>query len=252
MNKDEKILYKVVGDLKGFLSNLVLVGGWVPHIYQRYVWEDRIIEPHYTTDIDFGVGRTGRHHGGTIYEIISANNYGERHAKVGHSYPIVPLAGNVPVEFICDDTADLNSVQKLTGRQIVINQVKNFDMLLTDTRKVDLPNHLKVRIPSEAMYVFHKLLTFPERENEAKMAKDLYYAYYFLRFSPNKEEICSSIRTARKIEERKIINNNFKTYFGTAHSKGVLFVEREFGEDSIVSDLRHHIFETFAKVQFVS
>lgn len=79
---------------------------------------------------------------------------------------------------------DLNSVQKLTGRQIVINQVRNFDMLLADTRKVDLPNHLKVRTPSESIYVFHKLLTFPERENEAKMAKDLYYTYYFLRFSP--------------------------------------------------------------------
>lgn len=70
--------------------------------------------------------------------------------------------------------------------------------------------------------------------------------------SPNKEEICSSIKTARKIEERKIISNNLKTYFGTMHSKGVLFVEREFGEDSIVSDLRRHIFETFVKVQFVS
>lgn len=52
----EKLLIKVINDLADFLPYLVLVGGWVPYIYARYMWKDVPNIAVTTGDIDFGVG----------------------------------------------------------------------------------------------------------------------------------------------------------------------------------------------------
>ena len=41
---EEKLLVKVIDDLADFLPYLVLVGGWVPYIYARYIWKNVLIE----------------------------------------------------------------------------------------------------------------------------------------------------------------------------------------------------------------
>jgi len=51
----EKLLVKVINDLADFLPYLVLVGGWVPYIYAKYVWKNVPNLTVTTTDIDFGV-----------------------------------------------------------------------------------------------------------------------------------------------------------------------------------------------------
>lgn len=54
----EKLLIKVVNDLADFLPYLVLVGGWVPYIYAKYIWKNVPNLAVTTADIDFGVGDT--------------------------------------------------------------------------------------------------------------------------------------------------------------------------------------------------
>jgi len=36
----EKLLIKVIDDLAAFLPYLVLVGGWVPYVYAKYIWKN--------------------------------------------------------------------------------------------------------------------------------------------------------------------------------------------------------------------
>ena len=55
----EKLLIKVIDDLVDFLPYLVLVGGWVPYIYARYIWKNVPNLAVTTSDIDFGVGVLG-------------------------------------------------------------------------------------------------------------------------------------------------------------------------------------------------
>lgn len=55
MNDLEAAFYKVITDLRPYLHQLILVGGWVPYVYQKIVWKNIIASPHYTTDVDFGI-----------------------------------------------------------------------------------------------------------------------------------------------------------------------------------------------------
>lgn len=51
----EKLLIKVTDDLSDFLPYLILVGGWVPYIYAKYIWKNVSNLAIITSDIDFGI-----------------------------------------------------------------------------------------------------------------------------------------------------------------------------------------------------
>ena len=52
----EAIFFKVLDDLKGYLDDPTLVGGWLSYVYAKYLWNNLAIKPVTTTDIDFGLG----------------------------------------------------------------------------------------------------------------------------------------------------------------------------------------------------
>jgi hypothetical protein len=64
----ESTFFKVLGDLKEYLDDLTLVGGWLSYVYAKYVWGNLAIKPVTTADIDFGLG-TGRN------ACLSADNF---------------------------------------------------------------------------------------------------------------------------------------------------------------------------------
>jgi len=257
-SKPSDIFFKVVMDLKDFLPDIVLIGGWVPYVYQNFVWQDVVVPPHYTTDVDFGVGGTERSLSQTtVYKRISELGYPQKHIKIGQMLPVLPLIRTgddmnpVPLEFICDEKTDIGGVQNVLGKEIKVNQLSHISTLLSDVNDVAIKNKgesFKIKIPSEAQYVFHKLITFQLRRNPAKRAKDLYYAYYMLRFSPNKEKIILSFDGYKKGSDWDLVKNGLDRYFKSETSEGVILVEREFGQDSIIMDMRKHIWEIFNEI----
>lgn len=52
----ESTFFKVLSDLKEYLDDLTLVGGWLSYVYAKYLWNDLAIKPVTTADIDFGFG----------------------------------------------------------------------------------------------------------------------------------------------------------------------------------------------------
>lgn len=54
--KIEVIFFKVLKDLKDYLEDLTLVGGWIPYIYSKFLWGNLTVKPVTTADIDFGFG----------------------------------------------------------------------------------------------------------------------------------------------------------------------------------------------------
>lgn len=87
----EKLLIKVIDDLADFLPYLVLVGGWVPYIYARYIWKDVPSMAVITGDIDFGVGDNDFNGKDTIASRVQRLGYGERHASMDRMIPFVPI-----------------------------------------------------------------------------------------------------------------------------------------------------------------
>lgn len=251
----EKLLIKVIDDLADFLPYLVLVGGWVPYIYARYMWKDVPNMAVTTGDIDFGVGDHDFNGKDTVASRVLRLGYGERHVSMDRPYPFVPIVKDMvdgskaEVEFITDPKVSRKVINKIVGQEIKINEIQHFSLLLDSVMPVKM-NGKSIQIPTESMFVFHKLLTFVDRENKAKLRKDLYYVYYMLRFSPTKAQLCDDVvGLIQKRKEGKQVKENLKEYFGSVDSKGPLFVEQENGPDAYVSNVREDAFEKFSGIR---
>jgi len=251
----EKLLFKVIDDLADFLPYLVLVGGWVPYIYARYIWKNVPNMAVTTGDIDFGVGAQDYNGKDTVASCVQRLGYGERHVSMDRSFPFVPIvkdaSGDVKaeVEFITDPKVSRKLVNKIVGQEIMINEIQHFSLLLGSvlTAQMDLKS---IQIPTESMFTFHKLLTFIDRENKEKLRKDLYYVYYMLRFCPKREQLADDVvALIKKRKEGKQVKENLKEYFSSVDSKGPLFVEQENGPDAYIDNVRQDAFDKFSGIR---
>ena len=251
----EKLLIKVIDDLADFLPYLVLVGGWVPYIYARYIWKNVPNMAVTTGDIDFGVGAQDYDGKDTVASCVQRLGYGERHVSMDRSFPFVPIvkdaSGDVKaeVEFITDPKVSRKLVNKIVGQEIMINEIQHFSLLLDSvlTAQMDLKS---IQIPTESMFTFHKLLTFVDRENKEKLRKDLYYVYYMLRFCPKREQLADDVAALiKKRKEGKQVKENLKEYFSSVDSKGPLFVGEENGPDSYIDNVRQDAFDKFSGIR---
>lgn len=250
----EKLLIKVIDDLSDFLPYLVLVGGWVPYIYAKYIWKSTPRLAVNTTDIDFGVGDKEFKGKDSVASCVRKLGYGERHVSMDRMTPFVPVVKDstgflkAEVEFITDPKVPKKIIYQVVGREIEINEIENFNLLLKSVVTVSVEKH-KVRIPDESMFVFHKLLTFIQRENKEKLKKDLYYVYYMLRFSPSRDELIKKINSFIKNKEQgKIVKRNLRKYFSGIDSEGPFLIEQENGPDEYINELRQDIFERVNKL----
>jgi len=251
----EQLLIKVIDDLADFLPYLVLVGGWVPYIYARYIWKNVPNLAVTTSDIDFGVGIQGFDGKDTIASRVQRLGYGERHVSMDRMIPFVPIVKDAigdmkaEVEFITDPKVSKEIVRKVVGQAIKINEIENFSLLLESVIKIKMGKQ-EIQIPPESMFTFHKLLTFVQRQNKEKFKKDLYYVYYMLRFCPKKEQLVDDVLSLIKgRKEGKWVEVNLNEYFSSVDSKGPLFVEEENGPDAYIDDLRQDIFDRFNKLR---
>ena len=251
----EALLLKTINDLADFLPHLVLVGGWVPYIYARHRWKDVPNLAVTTSDIDFGVGGQDFNGKETIASRVQKLGYGERHVSMDRMTPFVPIvrdsAGErkAEVEFITDPRISRKMVEKIVGPEIKINEIQHFGLLLDAVTTVQM-NAAFIRVPTEAMFTFHKLLTFVDRKNKEKLRKDLYYVYYMLRFCPQRERLVDEVAAfIKNRKEGKSVARNLKGYFGNVDSKGPLFIEQENGPDEFIRDLRQDIIERFSKLR---
>lgn len=251
----ERLLVKVINDLADFLPYLVLVGEWVPYIYAKYVWKNVPNLAVTTTDIDFGVSSKDYEGKESIASCVRRLGYGEHHVSMDRPIPFVPVVkdatGSVKaeVEFIADPRLSKNIRQDLVGREIKVNEFENFNILLESVIITTINKH-KIQIPTESMFVFHKLLTFVQRENKEKLKKDLYYVYYMLRFCPEKENLVNSVGLLIKDkQEGKSVKQNIRKYFSRADSQGPILIEQENGSDEYIDDLRQDIFKRFNKLR---
>jgi hypothetical protein len=208
-----------------------------------------------TGDIDFGVGAQDFDGKDTVASRVQKLGYGERHVSMDRPFPFVPVVKNAAgdlkaeVEFITDPKIPRKLVNKIIGQEIKINEIQHFSLLLGSIITVKM-NGKSVRIPTESMFAFHKLLTFVDRENKEKLRKDLYYVYYMLRFSPKKEQLSDDVVSLiKKQKEGKQVKANLKEYFSSVDSKGPLFVEQENGPDAYINDVRQDAFDKFGGIR---
>ena len=262
----EKLLRKVIDDLSDFLPYLVLVGGWIPYLYQKHVWPKELTgqglgtgvlqssTPLTTTDMDFGVTLVSYNGDESIADRVRKLGYSERHVDMGRMVPFVPVVKGkeanekAEVEFITVLNPPKHIHEKLIGKEIVLNTIKHFEIVLEYTRKIEFFSQ-EVQIPTESVFVFHKLLTFVLRENEDKKRKDLYYVYFMLRFCPDKTKMVNEVKEfIENRKEGKKVLSNIKAFFAHKDDKGPVAVERENGTDYFISNVQEDAFERMAQL----
>ena len=248
----ELLFFEVLQDLKNYLDDLTLVGGWLSYVYAKFLWHNLEVQAVTTVDIDFGFGgNKTKPHSKTIFEVLSSLNYTERHLHIGKLYPVVLYKqGEISVDFITSPKTKNKLVEELVGKKIVINKIDKFDFLLENRIPIKVRTErgktsYKIQCPKPSAFLYHKGATFIDREGELKQAKDLHYMYFILRFTPNLDIILAEVAEYKKKGHFVGISKNIKKYFERKTSQGCLMIEKENGPDEYIDDLRQDIFERF-------
>jgi len=251
----ELLFFEVLKDLKDYLDDLTLVGGWLSYVYSNFLWHNLEVQAVTTVDIDFGFGgNKTKPHSKTIFEVLSSLNYKEHHLRIGKMYPVVLYKqGEIPIDFITSlKTKDI-LVKELVGRQININKIDKFEFLLENRIPIKVRAEREktgyiIQCPKPSAFLYHKGTTFIDREGELKQAKDLYYMYFILRYAPNLDIILVEVTKYKKKGYFIDISKDIKKYFERKTSQGCLMIEKENGPDEYIDDLRQDIFERFNKL----
>ena len=251
----ELLFFEVLQDLKDYLGDLTLVGGWLSYVYSNFLWHNLEVQAVTTVDIDFGFGgNETKPHSKTIFEVLSSLNYKERHLRIGKMYPVVLYKqGEIPIDFITSPKTKDKLVKELVGRQIVINKIDKFEFLLENRMPIKVRAEREktgyiIQCPKPSAFLYHKGSTFIDREEKLKQAKDLHYMYFILRYTPNLDIVLAEV-AEYKIKGYFInISKDIKQYFERKTSQGCLMIEKENGPDEYIDDLRQDIFERFNKL----
>ena len=250
----ESVFFKVLADLKDYLDDLTLVGGWLPYVYSRFVWNNLVVKPITTTDIDFGIGADpSKVYSRTIFDLLSSKDYKERHPQMDRMLPVVLYKeGKIRLDFIAPPKIENKVIEQMVGKEIDINKIEKFDFLLKNRMLIEIKDKkmaYKVHCPKPSAFLYHKGATFTEREDEQKQAKDLHYMYFILRYTPDIETVLKEAGEYSRKGLLKEVSRNLDKYFSGKTGNGCLMVEKENGPDPYVSDLREDIFERFKKLR---
>jgi hypothetical protein len=251
----ELLFFEVLKDLQDYLDDLTLVGGWLSYVYSNFLWHNFKVQAVTTVDIDFGFGgNKTKPHSKTIFEVLSSLNYKERHLHIGKMYPVVLYKqGEIPIDFITSSKTKDKLVEGLVGRQININKIDKFDFLLENRIPIKVRAEREkteyiIQCPKPSAFLYHKGITFIDREGGLTQAKDLYYMYFILRYTPNLDIILAEVIEYKKKGYFIGISKNIKKYFERKTSQGCLMIEKENGPDEYIDDLKQDIFERFNKL----
>jgi hypothetical protein len=251
----ELLFFEILEDLKDYLDDLTLVGGWLPYVYSRFLWDNLSVQTVATVDIDFGFsGNKTKVYPKTIFELLSSLDYTERHLQMDRMYPVVLYKqGKIPIDFITPEKTDDKLLNKFFGRQININRIDKFDFLIKSRIPLEAKirkksDSYKIHCPKPSAFLYHKGATFIDREDRLKQAKDLHYMYFILRYVPDLDVILTEVAQYKKQAYFINISKNIKKYFEKKTSQGCLMIEKENGPDEYIDDLRQDIFERFNKL----
>lgn len=243
----------VLADLEDYLPELTLVGGWVPYVYANFIWSNPSARPIFTSDVDWGVEPAGAlPHSKTVFEVLSALKYSERHLEIGKMEPVVLYRNNkTRLDFITSLIGPEGACAGVLGREVAVSRLEYFDFLLKHAAEVKLKRggrEYVLRVPEPSAFVCHKCATFTDRIDRQKMAKDLYYAYFVLRYAPDPDKIAAEIRrySAEPLYAKAMAN--LREYFTSGAGRGCAMVAQENGQDYYIDDLISDIRARFLKI----
>lgn len=193
----DEVLQECVAPLRPYLSQLVVVGGWVPYLYTK-VYEGAVAHaPLLTADFDVALARREFIEGEvTLDTSILDSGFSYDFASLDKP-PVVRYVKSMEfgrraeIEFIIDAGRSESRVEIIGS--INAQALRHIDLLVANPTshpltRFGMEGDEALRLPRPSMFALHKVLVAPRRPYREKTAKDLYYAFYVLDSFPQWKE----------------------------------------------------------------
>jgi hypothetical protein len=250
---------KTIEILKPYLSDVVVVGGWVPFLYRKYGNVPARHPSLRTMDIDMAVPKTlNKGDRPTIDELLlkagyKASLYGSARAVVKYELQ----AEGIEIEFLTPEIGKpgnpIISVQQGLNAQALRYLQILIENTIIITIRYDLDGiktGVDLRIPSLGTFVYQKGLTL--RLRKEKVAKDLYYIFDIIDSSSEiRNSILSEINDLREQYQRqwfKTFIKNLAIYFPETKAAGPRLIATQYNgtmNEDIFINYVHHTFLDF-------
>lgn len=253
-------LLKAMEVLAPYLDEIVIVGGWVPFLYNRY---GQMSSPHpllRTMDIDVVVPRRVKERGRlTIDELLLRAGYEAR--IYGSDVPVVKYELASPVteiEFITPEIGKPGKAVLTVQRGLTAQALRYVQILLENTKKIKISDtmygsdiSLVVTVPLPGAFIYQKGLTLSpgSRRPSPKVSKDLYYIFSFVDSSRELRDSIpaeiNSLRSRYAASWFRSFVKNLNDYFPEAGGEGPALVATQYSGHMPADTFRNYAHRTF-------
>jgi hypothetical protein len=256
----EKGLLGTLVAIEDSLDKIMIVGGWCPYLYAKYLWHKEIPNIPTTTDVDLGVLETGPlKFDRTIYDKLSAAGLAVERLCDDEPEPIEFVYKKkefeMKVEFITSFETTDDTLNRFLGSQLACNRIEAFEILLEDYAGINIRysgKNLRLNIPRPETFLYHKGITFVMRSGEAKRDKDLFYVYFILKFCPDPPALLEALARYQSHELFGSFRANLKEYLADVSKPGYKmlrpFVRRWVEEKKINQEIQEVFAPLFALI----
>jgi len=255
-------LFKTLAALGDYVQDIVLVGGWVTHIY-ALIWpgEQRILERR-TFDVDAAVRET--------LPVRSRLRLDSQLEAQGYIVRLGGMSGPAAQRFENPENEDLLDIEflfPLTGSSehqtveiqegVAAQALRYLNILLDSVMEVyasgELPGGdvvtLPIRVPVPGAFIYHRGLAFVERTDRPMQAKDLYYIFEtWMNYPHRRDDIVREIDELRRRYPRKWYDRfrvNLGRLFSSDIAEGVLLVAQQYSTDEPEELVHRRIYRAF-------
>lgn len=237
------------------LNKIIIVGGWCPYLYSKYLWRKAIPNIPTTTDIDLGVLETGsQRFDHTVYDKLKEAGLAVERIYQKEPEPIEFVykkkALELKVEFITSFETSDDTLNRFLGNKLACNRIEAFEILLDEPAQTNVKysgKSLRLIVPGPETFLYHKGITFVMRSDEAKRDKDLFYVYFVLKFCPDQKALLDFLKRFEKHELFKSFKQNLKKYLADVSKPGYLMLRpfvRRWIEEKKINQAIKETFET--------
>lgn len=255
-------LFKTLAALGDYVQDIVLVGGWVTHIY-ALIWpgEQRILERR-TFDVDAAVRET--------LPVRSRLRLDSQLEAQGYIVRLGGMSGPAAQRFENPENEDLLDIEflfPLTGssehqtveiqKGVAAQALRYLNILLDSVMEVyasgELPGGdvvtLPIRVPVPGAFIYHRGLAFVERTDRRMQAKDLYYIFEtWTNYPDRRDYIVREIDELRQRYPRRWYDRfraNLGRLFSSDIAEGVLLVAQQYSTDEPEELVHRRIYQAF-------
>lgn len=252
----ESYFFKVLDLLGDNLRHIVVVGGWLPYLYSKYLWQAVPVGIPTTMDIDLGIEEVHARCGEmTLYQRLLECGLSKAPIYEKEVYPIDFILKEkgieLKIEIITSFEVSDDTLNRFVGKELACHRIEAFELLLDNTIKlqVDYKNkRYELNVPRPAIFLFHKGITFVTREADWKRDKDLFYVYYVLKFHPKREKLIEELGALKKTEYFEAFADNLREYVKDMSSAGYLMLRPFIEKMGITKDINEEISLTFKEL----